>query len=175
PGLDGKAFESHPQRLSFSAMTPDDSPPAGHLSRLPPPPFSPLTWDPVGSLVMRPWYDRLAVKLVAGWYLGMSRAWAAAQESGGDAARFAHEVGLDRLPGGYCGWSLARGLAATTGLAKVHAGADAHWRDVFFGPERPGDAVLVAAERRRRQAAHDLMAARRHFACLRRRIEPLCW
>ena len=156
-------------------MTPDDSPRARHLSRLPAPPFSPLTWDPVGALVMRPWYDRLAVKLVAGWYLGMSRAWAAALESGGDAARFAHEVGLDRLPGGYCGWSLARGLAATTELAKAHAGADAHWRDAFFGPERPGDAVLVAAERRRRQAAHDLMAARRHFACLRRRIEPLCW
>lgn len=156
-------------------MSPDDSPPAGLLTRLPAPPFSPLTWDPFGGLVMRPWYDRLAVKLVAGWYLGMSRAWAAALESGGDAERFAGELGLDRLPGGLCGRSLGRGLAATTELEKVHAGADAHWRDVFFGAEQPGDAVLVTAERRRRQAAHDLMAARRHFACLRHRIEPLRW
>ncbi|HMA15513.1 MAG TPA: alpha/beta hydrolase family protein [Kiloniellaceae bacterium] len=156
-------------------MSPDDSPAAGLSVRLPAPPFSPLTWDPLGGLVMRPWYDRLAVKLVAGWYLGMSRAWAAALESGGDPARFAAEVGLEALPKGLCGWSLARGLAATTNLARVHAGADAHWRDVFFGPGQANDGTLVAAERRRRQAAHDLMAARRHFACLRRRIEPLCW
>ena len=165
-------------------MTPDESPAAaraatplaaGTAARLPAPPFSPLLWDPLGALVMRPWYDRLAVKLIAGWYLGLSRAWAAALESSGNEARFAAALGLERLPGGLCGWSLRRGLAATTTLAKVHAGADAHWRDVFFAAAAPGAETLVAAEQRRRRAAHDLMAARRHFACLRRRIEPLCW
>jgi hypothetical protein len=165
-------------------MTPDESPAAakaatplaaGSAARLPAPPFSPLLWDPLGALVMRPWYDRLAVKLVAGWYLGLSRAWAAALESSGDEARFAAALGLERLPGGLCGWSLRRGLAATTALAKVHAGADAHWRDVFFAEAAPGAETLVAAEQHRRRAAHRLMAARRHFACLRRRIEPLRW
>jgi hypothetical protein len=163
-------------------MTSKDSSPATIASRsttgatrLPPPPFSPLAWDPVGGLVMRPWYDRLAVKLVAGWYLGLSRAWAAALESGGNEARFAAGLGLESLPGGLCGWSLARGLSATTVLAKVHAGADAHWRDVFFAETAPDAAVLVAAEQHRRRAAHGLMAARRHFACLRHRIEPLRW
>lgn len=124
---------------------------------------------------MRPWYDRLAVTLVASWYLGMSRAWAAAVESGGDATRFAAALGLERLPGALCGWNIARGLVAAAELAKAHAGADAHWRDVFFGAERPPVATLVTVEQRRRQAAHALMAARRYFFCLRRRIEPLSW
>ncbi|HEY9550001.1 MAG TPA: hypothetical protein VIR45_10915, partial [Kiloniellaceae bacterium] len=70
-------------------MISDDSRPSPNPAALPAPPFSPLAWDPVGGLVMRPWYDRLAVKVVAGWYLPLSRAWAAALESGADEARFA--------------------------------------------------------------------------------------
>ncbi|MGF1630029.1 MAG: alpha/beta hydrolase family protein [Kiloniellaceae bacterium] len=165
-------------------MTPDDSrasaevqtlPPAGRIARLPAPPFSPLTWDPVGALVMRPWYDRLAVKVVTGWYLSLSRAWAAALESGGDAGQFAAALGLERFPGGVCGWRLARGLAETTLRAKVHAGADARWRDVFFAAEAPDAATLVAAETNRRRAADRLMSARRYFTCIRRQTPVLKW
>lgn len=165
-------------------MTPMDSaspdtaptPPAGGSSaRLPAPPFSPLTWDPVGALVMRPWYDRLMVNLVAHWVLALSRAWAASIESGGDPARFAAALGLERLPGGLCGWHLERRLAEVQELARAHAGADAHWHDLFFGGGRPSAAQLVAAEQNRRGAAHRLMASRRFFICLRRRIDPLRW
>ncbi|MPZ10174.1 MAG: hypothetical protein GEU89_08145 [Kiloniellaceae bacterium] len=150
-------------------------PPAGGLACLPTPFASPLRWDPLGALVMRPWYDRMAVNVVARWYLTLSRAWAAALASGGDPASFAGELGLERLPQGLCGWQVARGLAATTMLARVHAGAEAHWQDVFFGAGAPSDATLVAAERGRRRSAHNLMAARRHFSCLRKRIDPLRW
>lgn len=164
-------------------MTSDESSPAetepprspAGAARLPAPPFSPLVWDPLGGLVMQPWYDRMTVRLVARWYLALSRAWATALESGGDHARFAATLGLEGLPDGLCGWSVRRGLAATTAVAKVHAGADAHWRDVFFAGTEPGAAALVAAERQRRAAAHRLMAARRHYVCLRRRIAPLRW
>jgi len=78
-------------------MTPDDSPstapavtlpPMDAAARLPAPPPSPMTWGPLGALVMRPWYDRLAVKLVPQWYFPLSRAWAAALECGGDGAVF---------------------------------------------------------------------------------------
>ncbi|MEQ8354163.1 MAG: hypothetical protein RH942_01390 [Kiloniellaceae bacterium] len=124
---------------------------------------------------MRPWYDRMAVRTVAHWFLPLSRAWAAALESRGDEGRFAAELPLKAFPEGLCGWRLRRALAATTELAKVHAGTDARWRDVFFAAASPGAAVLVAAERNRRQSAHDLMAARRHFTCLRRRVQPVRW
>ncbi|HEY9538632.1 MAG TPA: hypothetical protein VIS03_13665, partial [Kiloniellaceae bacterium] len=125
-------------------MISDDSRSSPNPAALPPPPFSPLSWPPLGSLLMRPWYDRLAVKLVARWFLPLSRAWATALESGGSEARFAADLGLDGLPGGLCGWQLARALTATAELAKVHAGADAHWHDVFFAAAQPGDATLVA-------------------------------
>ena len=173
-------------------MTPDDSgstttapraaelaPGPGAATRLPAPFPSPLRWGPLGALVMRPWYDRMAVHVVAHWYLVLSRAWAAALESEGDEARFAAALGLDALPNGLCGWRLRRGLAEATKLAKVHAGADAHWHDVFFGRGlggvTPSDAALVAAEEARRAASHNLMAARRHFTCIRRQIATVRW
>src|SRR3546814_9336794 len=84
-------------------MISDDSRSSPNPAALPPPPFSPLSWPPLGSLLMRPWYDRLAVKLVARWFLPLSRAWATALESGGSEARFAADLGLDGLPGGRCG------------------------------------------------------------------------
>jgi len=143
--------------------------------RLPTPRPSPLGWGPLGAVVMRPWYDRLAVKLVAGWFLSLSHAWAAALESGGREDRFATALGLARLPGGLCGRRLRHGLARIEVLAKVHAGLDAHWRDLFFGAVTPPAAALVAAEQARRQAAHNLMAARRFFFCLRKAVPPLRW
>src|SRR3546814_9246351 len=110
---------------------------------------------------MRPWYDRLAVKLVARWFLPLSRAWATALESGGSEARFAADLGLDGLPGGLCGWLLARALTATAELAKVHAGADAHWHDVFFAAAQPGDATMVAAEQRPEEHTSELQSLMR--------------
>lgn len=144
-------------------------------SRLPAPFPSPLTWDPLGALVMRPWYDRVAVNIVAHWFLALSRAWAAALESGTDEERFAAALGLARFPGGLCGWQLRRALAMTEILAKVHAGVDARWRDLFFGGGAPEAATLVAAETQRRQAAHRLMAARRYFVCLRKQTPRVRW
>ena len=164
-------------------MTSNDSAPApapaaaasGPDARLPSPWPSPLRWDPLGSLVMRPWYDRLAVKLVPHWYFPLSRAWAAALESGEDTQAFAAALGLERFPGGLCGWRLQRALAKTRELERVHAGADAHWRDLFFAAEAPPAAELVAAERARRKAAHNLMAARRYFLCLRKQVPRVHW
>lgn len=124
---------------------------------------------------MRPWYDRLAVNVVAHWYLALSHAWAAALESGGDEDRFAAALDLPHLPAGLCGWRLRRALVKTQELAKVHAGLDARWNDLFFGAEVPPAAALVAAEQARRQGAHNLMAARRYFTCLRKKITPLHW
>ncbi len=159
---------------SASATTPATGTPAT-AARLTSPFPSPLRWDPLGALVMRPWYDRLAVKLVPHWFFPLSRAWAAALESGEDAQAFAAALGLDGFPGGLCGWRLKRALARTQELARVHAGADAHWHDLFFADEAPPAAELVAAERARRKAAHNLMAARRYFLCIRKQTPSVRW
>jgi hypothetical protein len=156
-------------------MTSHDSSRAGTAARLPGPLPSPVKWDPLGGLLMRPWYDRLAVKLVARWYFPLSRAWAAALACGEDGERFAATLGLDGFPGGICGRRLRHALARTAELAKVHAGAEAHWQDLFFGREPPEAAALVAAEEHRRRASHDLMAARRFFTCIRKQTPMLRW
>ncbi|WP_340117262.1 hypothetical protein [Pelagibius sp. 7325] len=154
-------------------------PPMDAAARLPAPLPSPMKWGPLGALVMRPWYDRLAVKLVPQWYFPLSRAWAAALECGGDGAAFAEALGLADFPGGLCGRRLRRALAATRELAQVHAGAEAHWRDLFFASGAaeapPPAAALVAAEIARRKASHNLMAARRFFLCIRKRVPRLRW
>ena len=156
-------------------MTSDEASATDPVIRLPAPPASLLSWPPLGALLMRPWYDRLAVKTIARWVLPLSRAWAAALESGGDADRFAAELGLDGLPGGLCGRRIRRALDKSEALLKIHGGADAHWREVFFTGAAPAATSLVAAERGRRAAAHELMAARRFFLCLRRRVDPVRW
>jgi len=156
-------------------MSPENSSTFDPAARLPTPPRSPMNWEPLGSLLMRPWYDRLAVKLVPHWYFPLSRAWAVALEYGEDGAAFAAALGLEGFPGGLCGWQLARGLARTHELAQVHAGVEARWRDLFFATEAPPAAALVAAERARRQSSHNLMSARRFFLCLRKRVPRLCW
>ena len=115
-------------------MTSNDSLVVPETARLPRPLPSPMKWDALGALMMRPWYDRLAVKLVPNWYFPLSRAWAAALESGTDEAAFAAALDLEAFPGGFCGWRLRRALAKTRELKRVHAGADAHWRDLFFAP-----------------------------------------
>ncbi len=174
-GRTQKSCAKRGQGLCSPAMTPNDSLVVPETARLPGPLPSPMKWDALGALMMRPWYDRLAVKLVPNWYFPLSRAWAAALESGTDEAAFAAALDLEAFPGGFCGWRLRRALAKTWELKRVHAGADAHWRDLFFAPEAPPAAALVAAERARRKAAHDLMAARRYFLCLRKRVPLLKW
>src|SRR3546814_1204880 len=86
-------------------MISDDSRSSPNPAALPPPPFSLLSWPPLGSLLMRQWYDRLAVTLVARWFLPLSCAWAPALEGGGSEARFSAHSGLPGLQGGELGWA----------------------------------------------------------------------
>lgn len=144
-------------------------------SRLPDLRRNPFDWSPLGGLVMRPWYDRCALHLVARWYLPLSRAWAAALANGGDEAGFARAAGLASFPGGLVGRSLQGAIARTLRRHDRHKAADGHWLATYFASRVPGDRDLVEAEQQRIDTASSLMTARMGFLMARRRIPAVRW
>ncbi len=131
----------------------------GEAARLPRPAEYPILRGPLGGLVLRPWYDRLAVRAVGRWVLPLSRAWAAGLASGGSLERFLRR--LDRAEGGRGERArAARLLAVLEARRRNYERAAADWEEALFAPAAPPAAELVACERARQAAAHRLMAAR---------------
>lgn len=125
----------------------------------PPGPPERLFASPLGPMLLRPWFDRMGLRLVADHFLPLGAAWAAAELAGEDMDRLA------RLSG-WRGAAPERLRAAAQRCARARAqrdAADGAWRDALFNgaaPERAG-----ALEDRRRRAAEAYLTAR--FAFLR--------
>jgi pimeloyl-ACP methyl ester carboxylesterase len=127
----------------------------------------------LGNLLLRPWFDVVALPGIVRWYFPLSRAWAAATVAGLDVDRFRAEL---------AGVAISERLAAVAlqSLApRQHAylAEAAAWERMFFGPHEPPAGQLVAAERSRESAAHTFMAARRAFLPqhLRRPFPAVKW
>ncbi|MFQ6016628.1 MAG: alpha/beta hydrolase [Kiloniellaceae bacterium] len=146
-------------------------------ARLPRPAEYPILKGPVGNLVLRPWFDRVALHTVSRWYFPLSRAWAAALASGGSLERFL--AALD--PGG--SWRGASRAWAARALASIEArrhgyeAAAGAWESALFGPRPLGADALIAAELARQDAAQRLMASRMAALPLhlRRPLPPVRW
>ena len=121
-----------------------------------------------GSLITRPWFDRLVLQVGLAAYIPLSRAWAAAAEADGDLARFIADVPLARVPP-----SMERGLRRSLRrVAELRADHDAmnrEWEHTFFGPSAAGPERLVLIERARRRASDSFMKGRLAFLPLRLR------
>ncbi len=123
----------------------------------------------LGTLLLRPWFDRAALRLLVGWYFPLSRAWASALAAGGTPERFFAQCPdgrrTDRLIG--------RVLALVERRQRGLAAADARWEHAFFG-KGPGTAEIEAA---RLRAAARLMGLRTAFAPmhLERPYAPIAW
>lgn len=130
-----------------------------------------LLRTPVGALVARPWFDRVALRVLERWVFPLSRLWAAAREAEGAADRFYTAVPLEPRPG-----EAAKLKRALTRFEAARAAADVAevaWQEALFGPAPVSCDALVAAERARRDARHRYNATRRYFRFLRRRKIPL--
>jgi hypothetical protein len=125
-----------------------------------------LLASPVGRLVTRPWFDRVALKLGLGAYLPLSRAWAAATVSDGSLARFHEEVPIGRLPS-MIERGLPRALARIAELSFVHSAVEREWEAAYFGPQEARPDRLVMAECARRDASDSLMKGRLSFLPMR--------
>lgn len=118
----------------------------------------------LGDLILRPWFDVVALHAIARWYLPLSRAWAAAQVA-------------DARPDGLS-QTVVRRVAA--GRAAYDAAEDA-WRAAIFGDEGPSVDDLLSRTKARQAAAQRHMATRgsalpsylRHrFPCVRWQVPP---
>ncbi|MEE9300705.1 MAG: alpha/beta hydrolase family protein [Alphaproteobacteria bacterium] len=136
-----------------------------------PPPLDRLILKgPLGRLILRPWFDRLALWLIVRWYLPLSRGWAGARAiaaSGGGAFEDGAPLPFRRR----AGWAVR--LVERRGRAYELA-AEA-WEKAFFGARPPAEVELRAAEIARERAASRFMAARIAFASLRHRLPPVKW
>jgi hypothetical protein len=124
------------------------------------------------DLLMRPWFDRVALATVAHWLFPLSRAWAAATTAE-DPSALAQAIGGARLPMA----QLARVWRLTRQYRHRYEEAAAAWEHAFFGPGAPSRPSLDEAERRRARTALAFSNARSSFLPfhLVRRLPAVAW
>ena len=137
----------------------------------------PILRGPLGDLVLRPWFDGVALHGVARWYLPLSRAWAAALAAEGSVETLLDTLYPGRVPRAPARATARRLLDRAEARRADHARAARIWEEAFFGSEPISTDRLVTLERARHDAAHRLMGMRA-FALplhLTRRLPPVRW
>lgn len=125
----------------------------------------------LGEVVLRPWFDWVALRSIAHGFLPLSRAWAAADVAGGQPEAFRVEAPCRELPGPLTEWALAR-------FDRSKAAYDAcvvTWEETLFADEALGPEALAAAERRRHAAADGFMKQRALFSPLLGSLPAVRW
>jgi len=127
----------------------------------------------LGALVLRPAYDRVALKGLLEVYFPLSRAWAAGLAADGSSERFRSEVQRPELPTALIEPALATIARRRARLAE----AVAAWEAAFFGAAEAPVAERIACERARLRAANRLMMARQAFLQMHVRgsLDPVRW
>ncbi|MCB2106553.1 MAG: hypothetical protein KDE14_02580, partial [Rhodobacteraceae bacterium] len=118
-----------------------------------------LLGGPFGDLILKPWYDPVALAGVVHAYLPLSRAWAAASGTNGDPDLFSHYLGQDRPMTA----ALAKAIGEVARRKAAYDAADTAFGDAIFGsPEFSGEEIagLYAA---RTVAADTWMKGRATF------------
>lgn len=118
--------------------------------------FDRIVGNAVNTLILRPWFDNAALRLLTRWYFPLSRAWAAALDAGGDAERFAAAIPTRRLTQRL----VPRALETVEARIAALAEAEERWEEAFFGTG-PADGSL---EQARLKVSVALMQTRTAFA-----------
>ncbi len=124
-----------------------------------------------GGLLLRPWFDTLALNLVAHWYLPLSRGWAAGVGSDGSYDRFREDIGpvAERL-------DQARSfLVEMFDRRRLCDDQIAAWDEDFFGDTAPAPGRLIERELARLKTTNSLMGMRRGFFSIRKELPAARW
>ena len=117
-----------------------------------------------GPLILRPWFDRVALPLISRFFFPLSRAWAAAAASHGDVGRFIAEAYGPELTHPAPSQPAAKFVANVGARQRAYDAAERAWREIYFGradgAAAPDAEILVAAQNTRRNAAQAFMATR---------------
>ncbi len=119
---------------------------------------------PLGGLIARPWFDQVALRLLARWFFPLSRLWAAARAAEGSVDRYFAETPMEPQ-------SRLRPLVETR-LRRFETvrhevvDMEARWEAAFWGEVSPGADALTEIE-------HDRLFQRNGYNTLRRLFVPL--
>ncbi|WP_374650598.1 hypothetical protein [Dongia sp.] len=111
----------------------------------------------LARLLAKPWIDPLCLWGM-GWLLPAARCWAAA--GAGDAEAFQRTLQLHAVPG-----AIAARVRQTGDLGRIYARAQSEWIEAAFGHGKD----VLAAERARREAAHNYLGHRFSYVWFARR------
>jgi pimeloyl-ACP methyl ester carboxylesterase len=125
---------------------------------------------PLGGLILRPWFDRLALAMMVKGYFPTSRLWAAAEVAGEDPDCFFAEAPMAALEG-KARDQLVAALKVASSARRRAADAEATWRETLFSTTSAIDPV--EAETRRRATSFANMATRSKFWAWRGRVAPV--
>ncbi len=130
---------------------------------------------PIGELVARPWFDAVALKLIAGWFFPLSRLWAAARAANGSVGRFFDEARLEPTP--RLRRCLGERLETFESVRRQVVNVEREWEAAFFGRDERSPASLAAIERSRLETRDDYNSRRGLFVPLRlaAAVPPVCW
>ena len=130
---------------------------------------------PVGDLLARPWFDRLALNSIAYWFIPLSRLWAAARAAEGSVKRYFDEVGLE--PTQNLQNRVERTLQHFEVVRRQVVEIEHQWEDVIFGSGASSREAAFNVERARLFNRSDYNNLRRIFIPLRlaAKVEPIKW
>ncbi len=130
---------------------------------------------PAGALIARPWFDRVALSVLANWFFPLSRLWAAAGAAEGSVERYFAEIGIAgeaRLAR-----RIMRRLAWFERARAERDDSTARWEEAFFGARDGADDDLAQIENQRVIDSNDYNLQRRSFVGLglAGRVAPIRW
>ena len=143
--------------------------PSVDVIRLPPSPNYKYLEGLKGKLFMAPWFDAIALNIVARWYCPLSRAWAAATISGGSPELFGNEIAASGLN---CDQYL-RVLNKVSKSNQEFSEICNTWETYFFDKENPNPNDLIESQISLVAGEHRQLSMRRYFFSLRPHIQPL--
>ena len=143
--------------------------PSVDLIRLPPSPNYKNLEGLKGKLLMAPWFDVIALNIVARWYCPLSRAWAAATISGGSPEFFGNEIAASGLNSG----QYLRVLNKVSKSNQEFSEICNTWETYFFDRENPNPNDLIESQISVVAGEHRQLSMRRYFFSLRSHIQPL--
>lgn len=139
--------------------------------RLPPPANYPILRGTLGGLVLRPWFDSIALQSVARLVLPLGRGWAAAVEARGSEAAFTAALGQSIGPAALVRHALTR----IDHQARAYEAVAAAWERGLFSEVPASEAELVRLERARQAAAQAHMVSRSALLPFCARLPAVRW
>ena len=130
---------------------------------------------PFGKLIARPWFDQVALRLLAKWFFPLSRLWAAARAAEGSVDRYFVEAPME--PRSRLRSMVASRLRRFETVRHEVVDMEARWEEAFFGAPTPDAGLLADVEHQRLFQRNSYNTLRRLFVPLRLRgdIPPVHW